>query len=105
MKSTALVCLAVAGLAQAYPDILEHLGERDAKAGSSWGGLLPRAEPKFDAKAQYVDTTGDHAWKAPGKNDQRGPCPGLNSLANHNYIPHNGIGTLDQFIDATMKGE
>jgi hypothetical protein len=29
----------------------------------------------------------------------------LNALANHGYLPHNGIGTLDQFIDATMKGE
>jgi len=24
-----------------------------------------------------------HPFKAPGKTDQRGPCPGLNTLANH----------------------
>ena len=24
-----------------------------------------------------------HPWIAPGPNDQRGPCPGLNTLANH----------------------
>lgn len=37
--------------------------------------------------------TGDHAFQAPDfeKGDQRGPCPGLNALANHGYIPHNGI--------------
>jgi len=105
MKSVAFICLAVAGLARAYPNIHQHLEERNTHSDSSWGGLLPLTTPKFDAEAQYVDTTGEHAWKAPGETDQRGPCPGLNALANHGYLPHNGIGTVDQFIDATTKGE
>jgi hypothetical protein len=29
----------------------------------------------------------------------------LNALANHGYLPHNGIGTIDQFIDSVTKGE
>ena len=37
---------------------------------------------------QLIDVTGVHAWKAPGPNDLRGPCPGLNALANHGYFPH-----------------
>lgn len=39
----------------------------------------------FDPKAQLVDVTGTHAWVAPdfAAGDQRGPCAGLNSLANH----------------------
>lgn len=37
---------------------------------------------------QLVDVTGEHAWVAPGPNDIRGPCPGLNALANHGYFPH-----------------
>lgn len=37
--------------------------------------------------------TGDHAFIAPNftAGDQRGPCPGLNALANHGYIPRNGV--------------
>ncbi|KAL3482132.1 Chloroperoxidase [Aspergillus californicus] len=31
-----------------------------------------------------------HHWKAPGAEDFRGPCPMLNTLANHNYLPHDG---------------
>ncbi|KZT38110.1 Cloroperoxidase [Sistotremastrum suecicum HHB10207 ss-3] len=27
----------------------------------------------------------------PGPTDSRSPCPALNVLANHNYIPHNGL--------------
>lgn len=105
MKSAIIFCLAIAGLTHAYPDISQHLNQRDSEVGSSWGGLLPLTTPKFDAEAQRVSTTGEHAWKAPGKNDQRGPCPGLNALANHGYLPHNGIGTIDQFVDSVMKGE
>lgn len=104
MKLTAPVCLALARLAQAYPNILQHLEERDGVAGSSWGGLLPLTTPAFDAEAQRVDITGEHAFEAPGETDQRGPCPGLNALANHHYLPHNGIATIDQFVDATMRG-
>ncbi|KAL7942889.1 Chloroperoxidase [Trichoderma barbatum] len=29
-------------------------------------------------------------WVPPGPNDSRGPCPMLNTLANHGYIPHSG---------------
>ena len=105
MKSAIISCLAIAGSTHAYPDISQHLNQRESEVGSSWGGLFPLTTPKFDAEAQRVSTTGKHAWKAPGKNDQRGPCPGLNALANHGYLPHNGIGTIDQFIDSVMKGE
>ncbi|KAH9883685.1 Cloroperoxidase [Xylariomycetidae sp. FL2044] len=46
-------------------------------------------------------------WKAPGDGDQRGPCPMLNSLANHGYLPRNGrdisrdmaIKVLDQVLN------
>ena len=57
--------------------------------------------PGFNAAAQKISTSGDHKYVAPGSGDQRGPCPGLNALANHNYIPHNGVATIQQFIDST----
>ncbi|KAL8403556.1 hypothetical protein RB594_008718 [Gaeumannomyces avenae] len=30
-------------------------------------------------------------WKAPSPGDRRGPCPMMNSLANHGLIPHSGL--------------
>lgn len=48
---------------------------------------------KFDPVAQKTSTTGKHAFIAPGPNDIRGPCPGLNAAANHNYLPRDGIAT------------
>ncbi|KAK4621380.1 Putative sterigmatocystin biosynthesis peroxidase stcC [Fulvia fulva] len=29
-------------------------------------------------------------WDAPGPNDVRSPCPGLNALANHGFLHHDG---------------
>ncbi|MCJ1467988.1 hypothetical protein MMC07_006614 [Pseudocyphellaria aurata] len=52
---------------------------------------------------QLVDVTGSHKWVAPGPKDIRGPCPGLNSLANHGYIPHSGIVPLTVAATATNE--
>ncbi|KAF2171058.1 hypothetical protein M409DRAFT_19031 [Zasmidium cellare ATCC 36951] len=41
-----------------------------------------------------IDVSGEHAFQPPTESDQRGPCPGLNALANHNYISHAGIASL-----------
>jgi Peroxidase, family 2 len=60
--------------------------------------------PGFSASEQYVSNTGDHAFVPPGSGDLRGPCPGLNAMANHAYIPHNGVATITQFIQGTYDG-
>ena len=59
--------------------------------------------PIFSAAAQYVDVGpgSGHEWQAPGPNDLRGPCPGLNAFANHGFIPKNGYATIGQFVEAT----
>ncbi|CZT41973.1 related to oxidase [Rhynchosporium secalis] len=67
-----------------------------------------RRAPGFDAAQQYVSTHGQYEFKPPTNpntytGDQRGPCPGLNAMANHNYIPHNGVANIQQFIDGTYK--
>ncbi|KAJ6458815.1 Chloroperoxidase [Mycena vulgaris] len=44
-----------------------------------------------------------HPFIAPGPNDQRGPCPGMNTLANHGYIPRNGIATFEEITLAMVE--
>ncbi|KAI8168790.1 Dothistromin biosynthesis peroxidase dotB [Colletotrichum sp. SAR 10_70] len=50
----------------------------------------------FDPLTAPIDVTGDHEFIAPDfeNGDQRGPCPGLNALANHGYIARNGVTSL-----------
>ncbi|KAJ7108982.1 Cloroperoxidase [Mycena crocata] len=46
-----------------------------------------------------------HEFRAPKKGDVRGPCPGLNALANHGYLPRNGKSfTPKQLLDAGIAG-
>lgn len=58
----------------------------------------------FTAEEQRVSVTGPHAYLAAGPNDFRGPCPGLNAMANHKYIPHDGIVCLADVIVASKEG-
>jgi hypothetical protein len=40
-------------------------------------------------------------WQAPSVDDERAPCPMLNTLANHGFLPHNGRDiTRDIFLKA-----
>ncbi|KJK64499.1 Peroxidase family 2 [Aspergillus parasiticus SU-1] len=49
-----------------------------------------------------IDITGDHAFQPPDfeKGDQRGPCPGLNALANHAYISRSGVVSFTKVVPA-----
>jgi hypothetical protein len=59
------------------------LDRRQAGAGSAT--LLFEPVPIFDKEKQYINITkgSGHEFVAPGPNDLRGPCPGLNAFANH----------------------
>jgi hypothetical protein len=44
-------------------------------------------------------------WRAPSADDERAPCPMLNTLANHGFLPHNGRDiTRDIFLKALTDG-
>ncbi|KAH7102097.1 heme-thiolate peroxidase [Auriculariales sp. MPI-PUGE-AT-0066] len=46
----------------------------------------------------------NHPFVKAKSGDQRGPCPGLNTLASHGYLPHNGVATPAQIMNAVMEG-
>ncbi|KAF5361316.1 hypothetical protein D9758_010258 [Tetrapyrgos nigripes] len=77
--------------------------------------LLPAWTTMVSAHAVYArqydtaPTTGpsgdDHGFQAPGPNDARGPCPGLNTLANHGYLPRDGTNiTIPIVLQAVLDG-
>lgn len=53
-----------------------------------------------DSRPEPIQVDGEHSWQAPIEGQQRGPCPGLNALANHGYISRDGIVTLPEVIPA-----
>lgn len=118
MKSSIVAAANMAMLASAFPHFaMDHLTKpiaadvaykrslqsRQTSAAPQGAGFLPLTPPPFSASAQYVNTTGAHAFVPPASGDARGECPGLNALANHNYLPHNGVATIQQFVDATTE--
>ncbi|KAJ7181321.1 Chloroperoxidase [Mycena crocata] len=84
MKPLALVPLLASALlnsANAWPTIRDDTSAADIQDGQT--GRIPDA---------------DHPFIAPGTNDQRGPCPAMNTRANHGYISRNGITSFEEII-------
>ncbi|KAJ7231824.1 Chloroperoxidase [Mycena rebaudengoi] len=44
-----------------------------------------------------------HPFIPPGPHDQRGPCPAMNTLANHGYVSRDGITTFEEIILAGVE--
>lgn len=80
---------------------LAGLGQQAASALKASSSSKPT--PTFNAEQQRVDVSGFHAFKAPGPLDDRGPCPGLNALANHGYLPRSGRATVLDYLTATSS--
>ncbi|KAJ5104591.1 hypothetical protein NUU61_001938 [Penicillium alfredii] len=59
--------------------------------------------PYFNEKEQYVSVEGEYAYAAPGPDEIRGPCPGLNAAANHGYLPRSGVASLEETVRGLNK--
>ena len=120
MKSTSALSLAsLASVVTAFPSLLKEITKEDRLLLGA-RQQAPDPSTRFNAAEQYVSNTGDHAFIAPGPTDQRGPCPGLNAMgeyqktdlcapdcadihiANHGYLPRNGVGSHLDFIQGTF---
>ncbi|TFK19789.1 aromatic peroxygenase precursor [Coprinopsis marcescibilis] len=62
----------------------------------------PPGPPVFTGTKLVYDDA--HPWMPARPGDMRGPCPGLNTLAAHGYLPRNGIASPSQIITAVQEG-
>ncbi|KZS95132.1 Cloroperoxidase [Sistotremastrum niveocremeum HHB9708] len=100
-STTSLVFLASSlfvPVALAFPT---HVARSEVQDGQT-GVKIKLPAPATDTSIKPIPDA-DHPFKAPGPNDLRGPCPGLNTMANHGYLPHNGIATFEQIIAASQE--
>jgi len=44
-----------------------------------------------------------HQWAPPGPDDVRSPCPALNSMANHGFLPHSGKDLTVNMLTGAME--
>ncbi|KAI4933280.1 hypothetical protein J4E85_003685 [Alternaria conjuncta] len=59
---------------------------------------LASARPQYDAAP-----ADPHAWMAASPNDFRGPCPMLNTLANHGFLPRDGRNFTQENVVKGLK--
>ncbi|KAF8868524.1 heme-thiolate peroxidase [Gymnopilus junonius] len=59
--------------------------------------------PLADQSAKLVNDAA-HPYQPLRPGDQRGPCPALNTLASHGYLPRNGVATPAQIVTAVQEG-
>ncbi|TFK17911.1 aromatic peroxygenase precursor [Coprinopsis marcescibilis] len=108
LKHVLVAVALVSSTAQAFPAYgsLAGLSEREFKfAMSTLKPRIPAPAPgplRFDGPKLAEDR--EHAFKPMKKDDLRGPCPGLNTLAAHGYLPRNGVATPAEIIQASMEG-
>ena len=83
-----VVAPAIVGQAAAFPEKLFAALGKSPKLMKENDSVEKRqafgVNVGFDPAAQHISTSGEHAFEAPSADDLRGPCPGLNALANHN---------------------
>ncbi|KAL6849199.1 hypothetical protein ACO1O0_008729 [Amphichorda felina] len=86
------------GLAQSFPtaENLARLAQSEGLTARQIHEHLVELQQKrqlFDPLNTPVQVDGYHEFQPPDLDggDQRGPCPGLNALANHGYLPRHGV--------------
>lgn len=84
----------------ALPDIVSDLV--GGLAGTIEGLLGSVAEGVLNPDNKRPEE--GYEFREPGPDDSRGPCPGLNLLANYGYLPRNGTVTFGQVVEATARG-
>ncbi|KAJ3537846.1 heme-thiolate peroxidase [Fusarium decemcellulare] len=117
MKLSVLSVVFALASAYALPEYASYKpydpdGSKAESDAASPGCSDSRGSPDYSSGSSgssgWSTPSTDHKWKAPGPGDgayfhmdnsltgyvdkksARGPCPMLNTLANHNYFPHNG---------------
>ena len=106
MKATYLL-FAIFTHGLAHPSMLkDHIQEKRQGLLPSLTNLLNDVDGLLGSVASSVDPDNyrpepGYEFQPPGPNDSRGPCPGLNLLANYGYLPRDGHVNLGDVIEAT----
>ena len=85
-----VLALSFSALGNAFPSYQSLVGMSNDEVdlfirehgGMSLPGAQPLPPPQTDNSSKLVNDP-EHPFMVPGPNDLRGPCPGLNTLANH----------------------
>jgi hypothetical protein len=104
MRFPSILTVAVASLlahpfAYAFPALARMSGEElDAMAKRFMQDQPQARQLQIPTVGRKQIPDADHPFIAPSATAQRGPCPGLNIMANHGYINREGITTFEELL-------
>ncbi|KAH6912915.1 Chloroperoxidase [Coprinopsis sp. MPI-PUGE-AT-0042] len=91
-----------------FPAYQSFAGIEARQQGDIMSTLAPKVPAAPPGPLDFLGTklvnNPSHPFIAPKKSDLRGPCPGLNTLANHGYLPRNGVASPAQIITGVQEG-
>ena len=92
----------------AFPTYGSLAGMEERDLGEILAALTPRMPATPPGPMAFLGSKlvndAAHPFIAPRPTDMRGPCPGLNTLANHGYLPRSGVASPAQIITAVQEG-
>ncbi|KAI7771398.1 hypothetical protein LZL87_010838 [Fusarium oxysporum] len=94
-----------AGVAQVilplWADLYNYAALAETSGIGVWGckDSTPNWTTFFAIVASALPDPKDHEFRAAGPYDSRSPCPGLNALANHGYLPRDGANINYEMIN------
>ncbi|RXW17616.1 heme-thiolate peroxidase [Candolleomyces aberdarensis] len=83
----------------------QEIEDASSPTGGGFGAVdppPPPGPPQFTGTKLVHD--GDHPWQPLRNGDERGPCPGMNTLASHGYISRDGVASPSQMVTAVQEG-
>ncbi|KAF7303055.1 HEME-HALOPEROXIDASE domain-containing protein [Mycena kentingensis (nom. inval.)] len=66
-------------------------------------GLVLAGVTAFPSTNKLRQLDASNEYQAPTDTDSRSPCPGLNTLANHGFLPRNGKNLTVQMVSDTLQ--
>ncbi|RXW15744.1 heme-thiolate peroxidase [Candolleomyces aberdarensis] len=83
----------------------QEIDDASAQTGGVPGPVNPPpppGPPSFTGTKLVNDRA--HPWRPLRDGDERGPCPGMNTLASHGYISRDGVATPGQIVTSVQEG-
>ncbi|EKM77086.1 hypothetical protein AGABI1DRAFT_115479 [Agaricus bisporus var. burnettii JB137-S8] len=103
------LAIALAAPVTAFPAHVSLAGLSREELDMAMSGFGPYSTPPpppgpLEFGGTKLVNDAEHPFMDPKDTDIRGPCPALNTLANHGYINRNGIDTPSNIVRAAMEG-
>lgn len=107
MKSVSF--LALPAIAAAFPTFGNPEVAHEKRQLQQITNLVDDVEGLLGSVASAIDPDNlrpepGYEFMEPTSSDSRGPCPGLNLLANYGYLPRNGYVSTSQVLEAVSRG-